>query len=91
MCAKTGDGREIRVHIDKGHRDIPDMPVSEVDLAKTTHADLGKSPASRIPAPGAHTTIDNACAVVQFMVGGIEFLRQIGEIVKNFQCQFVNT
>src|SRR5208337_1241484 len=88
---EAGNRWEIGIHIDEWLWEFLYLSHPEVDLAKTAHADLGKRPPCRISTPGTHTTIDDACAVIQFMVRSVKLLGQIGEVVEYFKCQFVNT
>ena len=84
-------GREIGCNLDERHRELLDVPHAEVHFAKAAHAFLGKCPAGRITAPGAHTAVNDAGAIVQFMVCAIEFLSQVGQVIEDFECQFVYT
>ena len=84
-------GRKIGCNLDERHRELLDLSHAEVDLSKAAHAYLGKCPAGRITAPRAHTAVNDACAIVQFVVRAIEFLSQVGQVIENLECQFVYT
>ena len=65
------------------------MSHPEVDLTKAAHADLGKCSPRGVSTFYAHAAVNNPGAVVELMIGSIEFLGILCQVFENFECKFV--